>query len=93
MREYELTIIYNTDDAVYGAAVEKVKAILKSASAKIEKEEDLGVRDLAYDIRKESKGHYVFYTVNAQPESIEKIENKFRLEAGLLKFLFVRKEN
>lgn len=93
MREYELTLIYKTDDAVYGATVEKVKEILKSSSVKIEKEEDFGIRDLAYQIRKESKGHYIFYTLNAKPESIEKIENKFRLEAGLLKFLFVRKEN
>ncbi|MBN1648094.1 MAG: 30S ribosomal protein S6 [Spirochaetales bacterium] len=93
MREYELTLIYKTDEEVFKSTSEKVKTILKNSSVKIEKEEDLGVRDLAYVIKKENKGKYIFSIVNVNPEKIVDIENKFRLEAGLLKFLFVRKEN
>jgi small subunit ribosomal protein S6 len=88
-----MTLIYHTDDEVQKKTVDKVKSILDASSVKIEKEEDLGVRDLAYDIKKQSKGKYTFSIVNADPEKIVDIENKFRLENGLLKFLFVRKEN
>ena len=92
MRQYELTLIYKTDVEVYTAASEKVKSILSTAKAKIEKEDDLGARDLAYEIKKEKKGQYIFCDLAANPESIVEIEKKFRLESGLLKFLFVKKE-
>ena len=90
MRNYELTLIYTSDEELYKSASQKVKAILKDSGATIDKEEDKGVRELAYDIKKESKGRYIFSLIKAEPASIVEIERKLKIEAGLLKFLFIK---
>lgn len=93
MRTYELTLIYRADEENYKKGKDLVKAELDKSQVKVSKEEDLGNRDLAYDIKKESKGHYFYYEIEADPAVIVELDKNFKLMNQVLKFLFVKQES
>ena len=92
MRTYEFTCIFRTDEDSCSKGKELVKAQFEKLSIKVLKEEDLGIKDLAYEIKKETKGHYCYFELDASPESIAAMEKEFRLSSTFLKYLFVKKE-
>ncbi|MDR0316146.1 MAG: 30S ribosomal protein S6, partial [Treponema sp.] len=58
----------------------------------IEKTDEMGDRDLAYEIKKRKRGKYVLLTIKADPAKIANLDRIFKLNANLLKYLFVRIE-
>ncbi len=92
MRTYELTCIFRIDEDAYNKGKELVKTLSEKFSSKIVKDEDMGVKDLAYEIKKEDKGHYNYFEIEADPDSVAAMEKEFRLSAHFLKYLFVKKE-
>ncbi len=91
MRKYEFTVIVPTDVEKVTAAKELLTSELKGNNVTITKEEDMGVKELAYPIKKEENGNYLYYELEADPASIEKIEGPLRLSTLILKYLFVKK--
>ncbi len=91
MRNYEFTVIVPADTELAGQAKEFLAKELKANDVTITKEEDMGVRELAYPIKKEDKGNYFYYELTADPAVIEKIEGPLRLSTLILKYLFVKK--
>jgi len=63
-----------------------------AAGVEITKQEDMGVKYLAYDIKKQEKGHYVYFEMKADPSTILGFEKAFLLNANILKYLFVNNE-
>ena len=49
----------------------------------------MGVRNLAYLIKKADKGHYVYFELQADTASIVEMSREFQLSTSILKFLFV----
>ena len=92
MRTYEFTVILRSDEELSAQGKELIKKELAHANATILKEEDLGVRVLAYPIKKEQKGRYLYIEMEADPAVISVIEKNCLLMNPILKFLFVRKE-
>ncbi|MDR0487565.1 MAG: 30S ribosomal protein S6, partial [Treponema sp.] len=58
----------------------------------IEKTDELGDRDLTYEIKKRKRGRYVLLTIKAGPDKLTNLDRVFKLNANLLKYLFVRIE-
>ena len=92
MRNYEVVFIFRTEADAYNGGLEKVKEEFNKAGANIVKEDDMGDRELAYQIKKESRGHYYFFDVELAPDSIVKIEKDIKLFSEVLKFMFVKKD-
>ncbi len=91
MRDYEFTVIFNANDDMTEKGMEIVSNALKAAGAQVAKQEDMGVRNLAYIIKKQDKGHYYYIELSAEPQSINKMASEFLLESSILKHLFVAK--
>jgi small subunit ribosomal protein S6 len=89
MKKYEATFIFRSEEDKLAQAKEFIKAIFESKSAKILKEEDQGERVLAYEIKKQAKGHYFFYELEFDPSKLNETGKEIRLDANVLKFLFV----
>ena len=70
-----------------------VRAELAKLDAQIEKEEDMGVRPLAFPIKKQLQAHYYYYVCKLDPEKAHQIENAVRLKDELLRFLMVRRDD
>jgi len=92
MRNYEVVFIFRTEADAYNGGLEKVKEELKKAGANIVKEDDMGDRELAYQIKKESRGHYYRFDLELTPDSIVTIEKDLKLINEILKFMFVKKD-
>lgn len=93
MRTYELLTIYNTKANGYATGLEQVKAILAKRKAKIVKEDDMGDKELAYEVKGEGRGHYHLFTLELDPETIQVIDEDLKLNSIVLKFIFVKKED
>ncbi len=91
MRDYEFTVILGASEEMTEKGLEIVSNALKAAGAQIAKQEDMGVKNLAYTIKKQDKGHYYYFELSAEPQSINKMSAEFLLESSILKHLFVVK--
>ena len=93
MRKYELMTIYPVQDDKYKAGLENVKNVLSQFGAEIQSEESYGDRDLCYEVKKQKKGRFLLLNITANPAKIDEIDRQFKLNADLLRFLFVRVED
>ncbi len=92
MRVYEAVFIFQAEDEPFTEAKNFVKGELDKAGIQVLKEEDMGNRSLAYEIRKKNQGHYLFYELQAKPDQIHSIDRSLKLKPEILKYLVVRKE-
>lgn len=92
MRPYELTIIFTTEEELYQQSKAAVLETLKNLGAELVKEEELGEKALAYEIKDKTRGRYVLFVVNMMPDKINEAQKMFKLDKNILKHLFVRVE-
>ncbi|MBO4388390.1 MAG: 30S ribosomal protein S6 [Spirochaetales bacterium] len=91
MRDYEFTAIFYADEEKATAGSDFVQKKFEENGVEIVNREDMGVRQLAYLIKKQDKGHYCYYEIKAEPDKIAAMTGEFMLSGNLLKFLFVAK--
>jgi small subunit ribosomal protein S6 len=92
MRRYELTVIFPLEEDQHAAGREKLLHDLAANGVEIEKTDETGDRDLAYEIKKRKRGKYVLFTIKSDPAKIANFDRIFKLNANLLKYLFVKIE-
>jgi len=92
MRKYELVALFPSEEELFRQGKEAVVAELSKQGAHDVKEEDMGDRLLAYEIKKRDRGHYVLFTMDFDPQKVVPAERMFKLNQNLLKYLFVRAE-
>ena len=92
MRQYELTVIFPLEEDQHKAGREQLLNDLNANGVTIEKTDETGDRDLAYEIKKRKRGKYVLFTIKADPAKIENLDRIFKLNANVLKYLFVNIE-
>ncbi|WP_288039683.1 30S ribosomal protein S6 [Acidiphilium sp.] len=70
-----------------------VTAQVESESGAVKKREYWGLRNLAYRIKKNRKGHYVLLGLDAEPVTISEMERQLGLNEDVLRFMTVRVED
>ena len=95
MRTYESIFIVHPevvgDDQT--TIIDKYKTILSDQGAEVLKVENWGVRTLAYQVKKQSKGCYVLMIFDAEPTVIAEFERRMRIDEMVIKFQTVVLEN
>ncbi|MFA5040080.1 MAG: 30S ribosomal protein S6 [Bdellovibrionales bacterium] len=66
--------------------------IIVKDGGKIVKTEPWGLRNLAYRINKNKKGHYVLLDIDAPPAAIAEMERNMKLNEDVLRFMTIRVE-
>ena len=92
MRNYEIMYILKADldEAGRNEAIEKLNAILEGKGAKVNKVDlSMGLRDLAYEINKETKGFYVVLKVSADEEALKEFNRLVKINPVVLRHLVV----
>ena len=92
MRRYELTVIFPLEEDQHAAGREHLLNDLSANGVEIEKTDETGDRDLAYEIKKRKRGKYVLFTIKADPGKVASLDKVFKLNPNLLKYLFVKVE-
>jgi small subunit ribosomal protein S6 len=70
--------------------IEKMKGVLEKSGASLLKFENWGKKKLAYEVRRERKGVFVYFYFKSEGTVIEELERTYRLEEPVIKFLTVR---
>jgi small subunit ribosomal protein S6 len=70
--------------------VERFKKVIEGQNGTLTQVDEWGIRDLAYRIDKQSKGHYVLLRYNATGGAVEELERNLKLTDGILRYLTVR---
>ena len=68
MRDYEAVFVFRPEDELYGQGKQLVQEELAKAGATVVKDEDMGNRELAYEIKSETRGHYHLYEAQIPPD-------------------------
>ena len=91
MRNYEFTVIFDSNEELTKSGLDFISGQFSAAGVTVAKQEDMGIRNFAYTIKKQDKGHYYYYELQAEPAAINKMSDEFLLQGSILKFLFVVK--
>jgi len=66
--------------------------VIKTHKGEVSKTEFCGLRNLAYKIKKNKKGHYVLMNISSTPAGITEMERQMKLSEDILRHLTVRVE-
>ena len=72
------------------ALTETFANLVAENGGKVEKREYWGLRNLAYRIKKNRKGHYVLFNLEAPPAAVSELERNMRINEDVLRYLTVR---
>jgi small subunit ribosomal protein S6 len=92
MRNYEIAFIAqpDLDEASLTALLEKAKAWVAAAGGQVAKVDLWGRRKLAYPIRKQTEGQYVFLQTQMTATATREVERNLRLTEQVMRFMIVR---
>jgi len=90
MRNYEIMYILKADldEAARKEKIEALAKILSDNGAKVTNtDESLGLRELAYPIKDETKGYYVVLKVTMDKAAIDEFNRLVRIDTSVLRHL------
>ncbi|KPK40729.1 MAG: 30S ribosomal protein S6 [Gammaproteobacteria bacterium SG8_47] len=93
MRHYEIVFLVHPDQSEQvPAMIERYRSSIEGADGKIHRLEDWGRRQLAYQINKVHKAHYVLMNIECGQETLDEIENAFRFNDAVIRHLTIRRD-
>ena len=94
MRNYEVALIAHPDlnDEALAALLERLKGWITASGGTVGEIPQWGRRRLAYSIRKQHEGHYLFVPAQMPPAATRELERNLRLTEPVLRFLITHSE-
>jgi len=91
---YENVFIARQD--ISGAQVDQLAdsftQLIAEQGGQVKKREYWGLRNLAYRMNKNRKGHYILFNIEAPPAAIAELERTMRINEDVLRYLTLRIE-
>lgn len=94
MNQYETIFIMNNQitKEEQKTVIEKITNYIKE-NGKIVKEDDIGAKKLAYEIKKQKEGYYYLIEFEAESSIIDELQRIYRITDTVLKFITIRKDD
>ena len=93
MRHYEIVFLVHPDQSEQvPAMIDRYKKLIEDAAGTIHRLEDWGRRQLAYQIQKIHKAHYVMMNIECDQATLDELENGFRFNDAVLRNLVIRRK-
>lgn len=94
MQQYESIFIVrpSLSDEDTTKIIDKMKGVVEKSGATVLKSENWGRKKLAYEVKRERKGTFVYLNFRAAGNVVGELERSYRIEDSVLKFLTVRVE-
>jgi small subunit ribosomal protein S6 len=91
-REYETIFILRPDLAneAISAVNAKVRGVVEAGGGRLLKVENWGRRKLAYEVKKQLKGIYLFWRYLGDPGLVEEVERNLRLSDQVIRYYSVK---
>jgi len=84
-RKYEGLIILNTK-SIEGSVDDLISSVgkeIEAEGAKVAEVQQMGRRKFAYSSRHLESGHYVNYFFNAEPDALDRIKSRLKLNGNI----------
>jgi small subunit ribosomal protein S6 len=93
MRHYEIILLIHPDQSEQvPAMLERYKSMITAGGGKVHRVEDWGRRQLAYQINKLAKAHYLCINIEAGQPVMAELEHAFRFNDAVLRHLTVQRK-
>lgn len=95
MRRYETIIIVrpSAGEAEVTAVEEKVTGVIESFGGSPVKVDKWGLKKLAYLIKKEAQGYYLYIEYAGVPDAVKEMERQLRIDDMILKYMTVKTQD
>jgi small subunit ribosomal protein S6 len=90
MRNYEAIFIFRQEEEHLKQGTSTVENEFKNCGIKLVNQESMGKKELAYDIKKQTEGHYICYKIQSAPDKLKLLEKSLKLRPEILKFVVFR---
>ena len=92
MEKYETISIIrpNVSEDVIAAISDKTAGIIQDAGGEILKVDNWGLKQLAYPIKKEPNGYYVYTVFSGNGAGIDEMERIFKIDDNVLKYMTIK---
>lgn len=91
MDKFETIVIFQPDEVTAKEEVKKFTNIIQSWNkTKKVKLEPMGIKNLAYEIKKNKQGYYAIFTYQCDPVHIQELERRLRIDEQVLKFMTMK---
>jgi small subunit ribosomal protein S6 len=92
MKRYETTYILRPSlgEDQFAEIIERANSVIKNDEGAIIQLERWGTRKLAYEINKETSGHYVYFDYAATGSTVQELERIFRIDDRVLRYLTIK---
>ena len=94
MKQYETMYIIKSslDEAQKAALVEELHGIVLSHKGTIDKVEDWGLKDFAYEIDNMKKGYYVVVTYSVEVEGLNEFKRLLGINPNVVRSMTISQE-
>lgn len=95
MRRYETIFIIkpSVGEDEITAIIDKTTGIIEQFDGSIVNLDHWGLKKLAYPIKKELQGYYVFAEYAGKPEAVAEAERIFKIDDRVLKFMTIKTQD
>lgn len=93
MNHYEIMILIHPDQGErLQNMIKKYRNIVENNNGKIHRLEDLGKRQLAYQINKIHKAHYILLNIECDNKTLEDLNAAFKFNDTIIRSLVLKKK-
>ena len=91
MKKYEVMHIIRpeVDEEGRKAIIDEINNVFTGLNSTVEKVTEMGVRELAYEISKCTKGFYVLLNVTATPEAVKEFDRVANIKETVIRHICV----
>jgi small subunit ribosomal protein S6 len=92
MNFYETIAILRQDTSIHGvkSITDEFKTILTNMGGDVVKHEYWGLRQLAYPINRNKRGHYVMLCIKASPDAVAELERQYKIKENVIRFMTLK---
>ena len=89
---YENVFIARQDisGAQVDALADQFTQLIADNGGEVKKRENWGLRNLAYRMKKNRKGHYVLFNLEAPAAAVSELERNMRINEDILRYMTIR---
>ncbi len=95
MRQYEIAYIIHPDqdETAFKEVVDRIQGMIEAGGGKVTKAEIVGKKKMAYAIRKQKEGQYVFLQAEIPPTFCIELERNLGLLEPVIRFMIISAED
>lgn len=94
MNKYEIMFIVRADidEKTQKDTVTTFEKVLTNMKSKIVNTKDMGQKKLAYPIKKQQRGNYFVFNVEATAAAVKEFDRKAKIDENILRHIVIREE-